>query len=487
MSDATLSPELVSINSLIGRVQAALRAWNKAAAPGRELLDDLLLYQNAREEVEKRSNAVVVPRSVTNRVLEDALDQLEQQNAKYARLLRLRFVEGKTMQISSQEINWTIDQVRHHQRQAIEQLAEILGLDEERCRRERVDAIESTFPPPTYTQLFGVEEIQRKLVNEILSKERSWVLALTGIGGIGKTALADSVTRIVLQHFHFHKFVWLRVDAKFLGQELRDARTSIDILANALALRIAPDAVGNVTIDERLRIVRQILKDQPHFIVIDNLETIANTALMLRQLQDWSNPSKFMLTTRIKPTGEASVYTHQTAELNQLNAAELLRQHALASGQHDLATFTNEDANRVYDVVGGNPLAIKMVVSLATTMPLPLILEDVSRGHTTEVGAMYDRIYQRAWNAISPAQRMLLRAMPVVSESGATVRHLQAASNLSDSELWPAINELVSRSLVELRGGAWDRRYGLHRLTEKFLQTNINRWEDDDEEEELAL
>ena len=486
MSDATLSPELVSINSLIGRVQAALKSWNRTASPGRELLDDLLVYQYARAEAEKR-NSVVVPRSVTNSVLQDALEQLETQNVKYAQLLRLRFVEGMTMQTSSQKIDWTIDQVRHHQRQAIEQLAEIVGLDEERCRRERVEAIESTFPPPSYTQLFGVEEIQRKLVTEILSKERSWVLALTGIGGIGKTALADSVTRIVLQHFRFHRFVWLRVDAKFLGQELRDARTSIDILANELALRIAPDAVGNVTIDERLRIVRQILKDQPHFIIIDNLETIANTALMLRQLQDWANPSKFMLTTRIKPTGEASVYTHQTVELNRLNAAELLRQHARASGQHDLATFTNEEADRVYDVVGGNPLAIKMVVSLATTMPLPMILEDLGRGHTMEVGQMYDRIYQRAWNAISPAQRMLLRAMPVVSESGATVKQLQAVSNLADAELWPAINELVGRSLVELRGGAWDRRYGLHRLTETFLQTNINRWDDDDEEEELDL
>lgn len=239
--------------------------------------------------------------------------------------------------------------------------------------------------------------------------------------------------------------------------------------------------------NERLIRVRQVLKETPHLIVIDNLETRSSTAYLMRQLQEWANPSKFLVTTRIRPIGEASIFSYTLDELNERDTAELIRHHALSIGQKDLAQATDSQAQYIYDAVGGNPLALKMVISLAATMPISLILDDLHLVHTPEVEELYNRIYQRAWMAITPVQRLLLQSMPLIAETGGTLTQLKAISGLADHELWPAINELVNRSLIELRGTTWDQSYGIHRLTGSFLQTNINRWEDDDDEDEELL
>jgi hypothetical protein len=132
----------------------------------------------------------------------------------------------------------------------------------------------------------------------------------------------------------------------------------------------------------------------------------------------------------------------------------------------------------IHGLTGGNPLAIKLVVSLAAVLSLPQVLKDLMRSRPGPVEEMYRHIYLAAWQTLSPPARCLLQAMPLVAESGGQPEQLQAISRLSNQELWPAISELASRSLLEVRGTVWERRYGIHRLTQTFLCTEIIDWAD---------
>lgn len=474
-------------NQLRERIHLALRSWQRVSQTAGDMLEDLLLYQEAAELYDGKA-AKVMPRTITNIVLRDALDQLELQNDAFAKLLQLRFIEGKSLGQTADAMSWTIDQIRHNQRQAIAELTEIVTHAENARRAIRAHEIQSQLPPSTYNKLFGCDGAIAELTDQIVSKSGAYVVAITGMGGIGKTALADKVVRDVISQFRFKQCVWIRADPRSLDQDMVDFDTAIDLFANEIARKIAPEVAGNASREARLSRVRQVLKEAPHLIIIDNLETVSNTAFLMRQLQDWANPSKFLLTTRLRPTGEASVFSYGVDELGAQDSAELLRHHALSIGQSDLAVATDSQAKMVYDVVGGNPLATKLVVGLAKTMPLMLVLNDLTFGHTHQVESMYERIYKRIWQALTVTQRNLLRSLPLVSESGGTVEQLRAISGLEDAELWPAINELVNRSLLELLGTTWDQRYGVHRITASFLQTNINRWDEEDSaEEELAL
>jgi hypothetical protein len=91
---------------------------------------------------------------------------------------------------------------------------------------------------------------------------------------------------------------------------------------------------------------------------------------------------------------------------------------------------------------------------------------------------MYRRVFLRVWKVLSPAAKALLAAMPLAGPGGAPADYLQAITRLPEAEFWPAVGELASRSLLEVRGSVRERRYGIHRLTERFVRLDIIDWRD---------
>jgi hypothetical protein len=223
-------------------------------------------------------------------------------------------------------------------------------------------------------------------------------------------------------------------------------------------------------------VLRQQLQSAPYLVVIDNLETEAETAQLVERLQDFANPSKFLLTTRVRLPLTAGVRTLVPGELALADALALLRHQAAAIGLVELAQADDGALERIYQPVGGNPLALKLVVGLAAVLPLPQILQDLTLAETREIEQMYRHIYWRAWQALSEEGQTVLEMMPLAAAIGLTPEQMTVMTSLPPNRLWPAITELVNRSLLEVRGTTWERRYGIHRLTESFLQTEIIRW-----------
>ena len=145
-------------------------------------------------------------------------------------------------------------------------------------------------------------------------------------------------------------------------------------------------------------------------------------------------------------------------------------------GLDELAEANESVIEEIYTLTGGNPLALKLVVSLAAVLPLPQILSDLAKSRPGPIEDLYRSIYWEAWRTLSEEGQSLLQAMPLVAETGALPAQLMAFSDLDETTLWPALTELVSRSLMEVRGTMHERRYGIHRLTETFLRTEIIHW-----------
>ena len=97
-----------------------------------------------------------------------------------------------------------------------------------------------------------------------------------------------------------------------------------------------------------------------------------------------------------------------------------------------------------------------------------------SRGGPVE--ELYRHIYWQSWRTLSEPARTLLQAMPLVAESGGEPAYLQAISGLDEEDFWPALSQLRSRSLLEVRGTLEEKRYGVHRLTETFVRTEVVHW-----------
>ena len=65
--------------------------------------------------------------------------------------------------------------------------------------------------------------------------------------------------------------------------------------------------------------------------------------------------------------------------------------------------------------------------------------------------------------------------MPLVADNGGSPQQLLAVSGLPEKTFWAAIDELLKRSLLEARGTAAERRYGIHQLTRAFLHSRVIR------------
>jgi hypothetical protein len=471
--------DLKSPDEMVPLVHAALRAWYSTSGSDKGLLEGLLLVQERRRALENSTNPTAA-RLATNQVLLQGIEELGTGDQDGAMILKLRFADDNTLLMVAYKMNISEDSVSRKQRMAIVRLSNILYDQEVRARKVHTEWIEAQLPPSSYTHLIGVEEAIAQLSDRITEPGGPGVVAIVGIGGIGKTALADAVTRLVVGQLRFDGVVWLRSDPQTMsGQELSPLLTFENLVTDLAEWLGLGDTAGSR--DQRLVQIRQILKDRPHLIVVDNLETDAATAYLLDYLNDLAGPSKFLLTTRARRASQATVFHFEMRELSLQNSIALVLRHAHDLGLPDLFQSDDELIRSIYDVTGGNPLALKLVVSLLDLLPLQQILSDLRKSRPGPIENLYKHIYWQAWKILSPEARSLLQAMPLVGELGGLPDYLESISTLPRDSFWPALQELRSRSLVEVRGSIQEKRYGIHRLTESFLRTEIIHWTDEEE------
>ncbi len=103
-------------------------------------------------------------------------------------------------------------------------------------------------------------------------------------------------------------------------------------------------------------------------------------------------------------------------------------------------------------------------------------MTDLAKNRPGPIEDLYTFIYLESWRSLSEIAQALLQAMPLVAETGALTEQMTVISGLNEENFWSAVAELVSRSLLEVRGSIHERRYGIHRLTETFLRTEIIHW-----------
>ena len=465
----------LKFEALRSDVHAALRSVHKLEKDAETYLDHLVLVQMRRDEIAD-SNPTLF-RLATNQVLLEAINRLKEHNSKSAQILGMRFFDDDTVLMTGNKLKLTEDVVKKEQQKAIKLLAQILLTQEQQAREQRIQTIETNLDPPSYTTLFGIEDAGTILVDKLLADTSPWILAITGIGGIGKSTLADATARKVIRHFHYEDVIWLHTASLTNKQNEAYSQNPLNALIHQLIEHLCPHLLlDNTSPKQQYAQIRRILNAAPYLIIIDNLETEAELNALFPHLNDLTNPTRFLLTSRTLVTHHVGVFGLSLTELSLDDATALVRHHARDINLLDLADITSDEAKPIYQVTGGNPLALKLIIGLATAKALPLILQDLVDVQSDQIEKLYRRIYWQTWNTLDKNAQALLEMMPMSGVEGMGTKQLRATSEMKERVLWDAVTELTNRSLLEVRGTVWERRYGIHRLTETFLQTEIIHW-----------
>ncbi|MCL4298040.1 MAG: hypothetical protein KJ077_20020 [Anaerolineae bacterium] len=453
-------------------VHHALRFWH-GANDGTSPLNYLTLFRQAL-----RSDSFNA-RLATNLVLDQALRKLEQYyDPLEAILLKRHFTDGATMFQVANELNLAESWANKRQKQAIDHVADIIYKLEHQARGDHLIALEKRLDLPPSTQLIGVDHALIELLDLLNTPQSPWLIAMEGLGGIGKTALANALVREIAPTGRFYEVAWVSAKQQdFLpGVGLLPSKRpalDLDTLSDVLLEQLGDEAARTCPPAQKMIVLTQLLKHQPYLVVIDNLETVVDYQTLLPALRKLANPTKFLLTSRYMQA-RSEVSRFPLTELSQADTFTFLKHEAKMRRLMPLIDASSSQLDNIYQIVGGNPLALKLVVGQISALPLAQVLENLKRAKSQKVEELYTFIFWQAWQTLEPASRQALLAMPLVQNG--TIEQLALTSQLELDELRPAIEQLMTLSLIEVSGDLEQRRYRIHHLTETFLLTEIAQW-----------
>lgn len=333
---------------------------------------------------------------------------------------------------------------------------------------------------PPYDRLVGREEVLTILTDVLQTLAGKQVVVVSGLGGIGKTALAYEVVKRVMQSGGFERLAWETVKSEeFTGIDIRvRSQQTISfpsVLASYYARQLGLESLSTQPSDVLYNRLRDTLRSGRHLIVLDNLETLEAAQNVARQLYEMVSPgeSRVLITSRERLVDEYFVYDYFVRGLSEPASLELIHDEAQSRGADMLLQADATLLKRIFTTTGGMPLALKLIVS-QVLLGIALDEELARLEGVMDEQEIYRFIYFAIWQKLSkPAQKLLIGAatFPTV----ALRSMLQPVSELEDSAFNQAVPELVRMSIMEVTHHplAAQKCYDIHAMTRWFVNAPL--------------
>lgn len=470
------NPDSQQVSDLL---EQALKLWYQE--DGNVSLDHALPFLMRQIKANWSGSRTPAVRQLVNQLLLNLLDMLSSRDAEAATLLRRRYIDDETGFAVANSLGISESAFYRRRREALLALVELAIAREAETKLSHVTRLESRLEPPSYHQLFGLTDLHNRVRTLLCEKTDIRIICLAGIGGIGKTSLADALAREVIARNCFDEIAWVcaRQQQFALWGEIQEIDRPA-LTPNELVIALDQQLSGALSPPrppaERLSALRARLAEQSHLIILDNLETAADYQELLPLLRELSQGAWVLLTSRVSIHDQPGIYTVNLAEMESADAEALIRNEAFRRGIDDLAQASPETISQIHSIAGGNPLALKLIIGQVQVRSLPTVLEDLKEARGRRVEALYDYIYRRAWDLLDEVARRVLLTMPLVTTPGTTIDHLAGVTSLGHDALYDALDMLIRLSLVDVGGPLNERRYAIHRLTETFLHKQVTKW-----------
>jgi hypothetical protein len=339
-------------------------------------------------------------------------------------------------------------------------------------------------PPKTYTRLVGRSVELDRVMQAIRERTGKLVIAIVGLGGIGKTTLAREAMERALQEQLFTYAVWASAKTeRFVGEgavKTGVSTYSFDDLLADIGRQCHRLDIATMPSEQRIFAVQALLAKQRVLIVMDNLETVPEYDALVDNLFQILGNSKLLITSRHQVKHDY-VFTINLGGFLVDEGVTFLREEGRERGINAVAQAERKQLVEIHEVTGGAPLAMKLVVGQLSRQPIQVVLTTLqqasSKGQDYE---FYRFVYQHTWNLLSDTARMALVDMSVFPPiHGGTLQDVEAVSQLDPTNFWPAMDQLILMSLVDKVGQLGQDRFALHPLTQYFILADITQeWDD---------
>jgi hypothetical protein len=326
-------------------------------------------------------------------------------------------------------------------------------------------------PPPTSSQ-FVMRAKPYAAVLEGL-RQRCAAVVIVSLGGMGKTSLAREVAARCL-HQPIAGTDALRFDAAvWISDKDTPGATVLPQVLDEIAYTLDYPGLTQFDQPRKRREIEQLLKRQRVLLIVDNFETIADSAL-LSWLIRLPEPSKALVTTR-----EYRKEFQQGAWLVELDGMvenEALQLITERSRQLNMYLPSDDNAIRqLIGVTGGNPKAIEATLGLvkSTGQPLAQAIEQLRTGPEN----LFADLFTMSWSLLGQDAQQVLLATTLFPTS-ADSRILAEVAGLNEPAFFATVGQLTELALLDTEqiddlrpteGGSIRRT--IHPLTRAFVET----------------
>ena len=409
---------------------------------------------------------------LTRKLITQWTNTLHKTAPENAELIRQRYFMGKSIQMLSNQFNYSTHQINRRIKQAQEELHNIADRQIHQKYSSWYTKQSIKIPFSETNELVGISDHITHLEKILSPTSPQNIVTITGIGGIGKSSLTSLLARRLLSKTIFQHFLW--INAEKLGNAQSTLKNKYDHITTLLANEFFSNQQSS-TISELE--VLEFMASHSCLIVIDGIGEQEAYQTLLNKLSHYPPTTKIIITSRRRPNSTTPTFLFTLNELNYTNTEKLIIKHSQSIGLDNQTAKLIGDLENIYQLVGGNPLAIKLVIGLLHTYPLSVILKDLKKVNINNIEMMYRSIYWQAWKSLKPQDQKLLAAMPLFSQDGANINMLLSITELSPTEIFTATQTLLTRSLIEYRSmNNEEQRYGIHHLTRSFLHSEIIKW-----------
>ena len=330
-------------------------------------------------------------------------------------------------------------------------------------------------PDEPYYALPGREQHLEELLTAFQDRQGPPAVVIDGLGGIGKTAFAVELARRALHRQLFEKVIGDSAKQEhFIGGEIvRVSEATLDFnnFLDAIARQLNHWEIPSLSPEEKQSKLARLLRQHRYLILVDNLEAVTNARKLVAELRGFLSSSRALITTREKvPHDFARSLSLRELALN--DALFFLQKDLEQRGRdHPLAQASREKFTEIWEVTGGAPLAMKLVVAQTRSLGVDIVLR-----HLKQTGnKLYSFIFRQSWRLLTlPAQLVLIyigRTVPA-TVSWEELAGVNEITN-DEEELLTALHELIHYSLLDVYPLLGQVRYGIHQLTRQFVQTDL--------------
>lgn len=309
---------------------------------------------------------------------------------------------------------------------------------------------------PDTSAFYGRMEELKNLERSIV-KEQCRLIAVWGMGGLGKTTLSVQLAHRLQDQFDY--IIWRSL------RETPKLEATITDLLKVLSNNKKTDSKSSL--EEKIKLLINLLTSSRCLLILDNFESVIpdgegvedsqedykKYSYLLKRVSETSHKSCLLLTSRTKPE-EIAISEGKTLPVRSLPLKGLLDSEAVKIlDQKELSGLDNEK-HQLVELYEGNPLALKIVATCIQDLFNGNVSEFIKQDFVKFVGI--ESLLNEQFEILSPLEKNLLYWLAINRESISIAELYQDILNkTTNSDLVASLGKLKRKALIESVDGGF--------------------------------